>query len=65
MIGLSDLDMSRSRVRLALCALKIRADIMAAERRMQAIKGKGWRTEIARALYHLERGNGNPTERGL
>jgi hypothetical protein len=59
MIHLSELDKSRSRVRLALCALKIRRDIMAAERRMQSCKGNNWRAQIARALYELERKEGN------
>lgn len=59
MIHLSELDKSRSRVRLALCALKIRRDIMAAERRMQACRLDNWRAQIARALYELERKGGN------
>lgn len=58
MVELSDLDMSRSRVRLALVGLKVRADVMAAFRRVEAIRHGGWRAEIARAMYELERTKG-------
>jgi hypothetical protein len=55
MLSLTPLEMSRSRVRLAILALYIRADAMAGERRMLAVKGAGWRAEIARMIYRLER----------